>query len=94
MTAAAQLEEIQAAIAEARRAVAAGALIELGGLDAAVAEACEAAQAAPQDERAALARGLAALAEALDQLAAEITRQREAALRQRANDAYGQEGPR
>ena len=94
MTAAAQLEEIQAAIAEARRAVAAGALIELGGLDAAVAEACEAAQAAPQDERAALARGLAAVAEALDQLAAEITHQREAALRQRANDAYGQEGPR
>ncbi len=94
MSAAPRLDDIAAAIAEARSAVAAGALVDLGGLDAAIAALCDAARQAPAAERPALAQGLAALAEALDQLAADITRQREAAQRQRANDAYGQEGPR
>ena len=94
MSAAPQLDEIAAAIAEARSAVAAGALVDLAGLDAAVSVLCDAAREAPAAERPALAQGLAALAEALDNLAADIMRQREAAQRQRANDAYGQEGQR
>lgn len=94
MSADAQLDAIVAAVAEARRAVADGALVEVGGLDAAVAEVCDAARALPADERGAFAGRLVELAEALDGLAADILRQREAAQRQRSNDAYGQEGTR
>jgi hypothetical protein len=94
MSLAARLEEITAAIAEARRAVAAGALVDMSGLDAAISEVCDAARTLPAGEREAFAEGLVALAAALDQLALDIVHQREAAQRQRANDAYGQEGPR
>lgn len=94
MSAAVQLAEITAAIAEARRAVADGALIDVGGLDTAVARVCDGARELPAAERGALAQGLVELAEALDHLAADLVRQREAAQRQRANDAYGQEGSR
>jgi hypothetical protein len=90
----ARLDEVVATVATARRTVAEGALVELSGLDAAVAEICEAAPGLPVEERGAFARGLATLAAELDQLAADLVRQREAALRQRANDAYAQEGPR
>ncbi len=94
MSAAARFEEIAAAIAEARRAVAAGALVDMSGLDAAIGEICDAARTLSAAEREAFAQSLAALAAALDELALDIVRQREAAQRQRANDAYGQEGPR
>ncbi|HUC67241.1 MAG TPA: hypothetical protein VMA53_17505 [Stellaceae bacterium] len=94
MSVAARLEEITAAIAEARRAVAAGALVDMSGLDAAIGEICDAARTLPAAERDAFAERLVALAAALDQLALDIVHQREAAQRQRANDAYGQEGPR
>jgi hypothetical protein len=94
MSIAARLDEITAAITEARRAVAAGALVDMSGLDAAIGEVCDAARALPAAERDAVAESLVALAAALDQLALDIVRQREAAQRQRANDAYGQEGPR
>lgn len=92
MSAERQIEEIIAAIAKARHAVAEGVFIEVSGLDAAVAAVCDAAPGLPSEERGAFAKRLSELAEALDQLAADIVRQSEAAQRQRANDAYGQEG--
>jgi hypothetical protein len=94
MSAERQLQEIIAAIAEARRAVAEGVFVEVSGLDAAVAAVCEAAPGLPVEERGAFAKRLSELAEALDELAADIVRQSEAAQRQRAKDAYGQEGRR
>jgi hypothetical protein len=82
------LTEIAEAVAAARHAVADGALIEISGLDGAVTELCGAAESVPATERGAFAQGLAALADALDQLAAEIARQGEAARRRQAADAY------
>ncbi|MGO8920493.1 MAG: hypothetical protein ACLQJR_31750 [Stellaceae bacterium] len=90
----ARLAEITAAVAEQRRALADGALIDVAGLDAAVSELCEAAPSLPAAERPGFARALAALAAALDELAADLSRQNEATHRQRANDAYGPEGTR
>jgi hypothetical protein len=84
----AQLAEIREAIAAARRAVAEGALIEISGLDGAMIEVCGAAENVPAAERGALAHGLATLADALDQLAADIARQGEAARRRQATHAY------
>jgi hypothetical protein len=87
-----ELAEIADAVAAARRAVADGAVIEIEGLDRAVAQICDAAQTAPVDERASLAEDLVALADALDRLAADIVRQSEAAERRRAGAAYGDGG--
>jgi hypothetical protein len=86
------LAEIHETIAEARRAVANGALIELVGLDAAVGRICEAARALPAAERPAIADQLEALARALDVLALDIARQRDAAQRMRAAGAYPKDG--
>jgi hypothetical protein len=83
-----QLTEIAAAVAAAREAVADGALIEIRGLDGAVSEICAAAECIPAAERGGFAEGLAALADALDRLAADIARQGEAARRRQAADAY------
>jgi hypothetical protein len=94
VSAASDLQDIIAAVAEARRAVAEGAIVEVSGLDKAVGAVCDAARALPAAERGAFAERLTALADALDLLAADIVRQSEAAQRQRANDAYGQEGIR
>jgi hypothetical protein len=88
----AALAEINATIAEARRAVAEGSLIELVGLDAAVGRICEAARALPAAERPAIAEQLDALAGALDVLALDIARQRDAAQRMRAAGAYPKDG--
>jgi uncharacterized membrane-anchored protein len=92
MTAQRRLGEVAAAVAEARRAVAEGAHIEVSGLDAAVEQICAGAQDVPAAERSAFMRELGELADALDQLAAEITRQSEAAQRRRATDAYDSGG--
>ncbi len=89
-----RLAEITTAVAEARRALAEGALVDIAGLDAAVTELCEAAPGLPAAERRDFAGGLAALAAALDQLAVELVRQGDASQRRRANDAYGPEGSR
>jgi hypothetical protein len=88
MTPQAQAAELAAAVAAARHAVAAGALIEISGLDSAVAQMCRTAESVPAAARGAFAEELAALATALEQLATEIARQSEAAQRQRAADAY------
>lgn len=87
-----QIEDIIVTIAEARRAVAEGVFVEVSGLDTAVAAVCETARGLPAEERGACARRLSELAAALDQLATDIAQQSEAAQRQRAKDAYGQEG--
>jgi hypothetical protein len=89
MSAQSQLAAIADAVAEARRAAAEGAIVEVTGLDAAVEQLCLAAKDAAPEERPALLRDLGALAAALDGLAAELARQREAAQRQRAIEAYG-----
>ena len=91
-TAQAALAEINETIAEARRAVAEGTLIELVGLNDAVSRICEAAHALPQAERRAIAEQLCALARGLDDLAGDIARQRDATQRVRAADAYGKDG--
>ena len=90
-TARTALTEIHETIAEARRAVAEGALLELVGLDAAVTRICEAAYALPATERPGIAEQLDALAGALDVLAGDIARQRDAAQRCRAAGAYGKD---
>lgn len=90
----ARLAEIGAAVAAQRRALAEGAEIDVEGLDAAVSRLCEDVPALPAAERAGFSQALAELAVALDELAADLTRQRDAAQRRRAQDAYGPEGPR
>ena len=89
MSLAAELAEIETAVAAARRAGAEGDAVALDGLDAAVAQACDAARALPAGERQAVADALVRLADALDGLANDIARQAEAARRRRAADAYG-----
>jgi hypothetical protein len=90
----ARLAAIAAAVVEARRALAEGALVDVAGLDAAVTELCQAAPSLSASARPDFARALAELADALDGLADDITRQSAAAQRRRAIDAYGPEGPR
>jgi hypothetical protein len=87
-----ELAEIAAAIDAARQAVAEGEMIEIDGLDEAVAKVCDGAQKAPAEERAALAQELVALAEALDRLASDMQQQSDAVERRRASSAYGNSG--
>lgn len=89
-----RLAEITDAVAEARRALAEGAFVDVAGLDVAVTELCEAVPSLTADDKPDFARALAALADALDALAADLTRQSASAQRQRALDAYGPERPR
>ena len=84
----AAIGQVTTAIAEARRALAEGAFIELVGLDGAVARICGAAHAVAAEERPVFLARLSALAEALDQLALELANRHGAAQRRRASDAY------
>jgi hypothetical protein len=90
MSVQAQLAEITAAVGAARAAMAAGAEVDLGGLDHAVAELCSAVSGLAAAERSGVAVGFEALAQALDDLAADIARHGAAAQRQRAAEAYGE----
>ncbi|HYM01964.1 MAG TPA: hypothetical protein VET85_03395 [Stellaceae bacterium] len=83
------IAQIAEAIAAARRGLTDGALVDLAGLDTAIAQLCEAAGALSAGERPAVAAALAALAETLDALRSEIAAQGEAAQRRRAAEAYG-----
>jgi hypothetical protein len=83
------LAEIFDAVAEARRAVAEGAQIQLAGLDDAVTRVCDAGRELPPAERGAHAERLKELAQALDLLAKDLARQDAAGLRQQAQSAYG-----
>jgi len=89
MSLATRLTEITTAIAAARAAMAEGAEIDVSGLDRAVAEICEATPGLPATERGGVATAFEALADALDGLAADISRQSAADQRQRAAAAYG-----
>lgn len=85
----AAIVEITAAIAEARRALANGAFVELVGLDGAVARICGEAHAIAVAERPTFLAGLTALAESLDELALDLANRHCASRRRRASDAYG-----
>ncbi len=85
----AAIAEITQAVTAAQRALAEGTLVDLKGLDRAVAHACAAAQAAPAADRPALVADLAALTQGLDRLTADLVRQGEAVRRCRAASAYG-----
>ena len=88
VTPCAAIGEITDAIAEARRALAEGAFVELAGLDGAVARICGAAHAVAAEERPIFLARLTALAESLDQLALELANRNGAAQRRRASEAY------
>jgi hypothetical protein len=96
MTAAtADLELVSATLGTARAAIEAGDLVDMSGLDQAVAELCAATLQLPPRHHGRAARKLARLAEDLSALAQALTTQRdalermaEAEARQRAADAY------
>ncbi|MGH7124678.1 MAG: hypothetical protein ACREFI_09925 [Stellaceae bacterium] len=82
-------------LATARAAIAAGHLVDMSGLDLAVAELCAAAVRLPARHQSRAARKLARLAQDLSALADALTEQRqtlehaaEAEARQRATNAY------
>jgi hypothetical protein len=96
MTAAtADLELVSATLGTARAAIEAGHLVDMSGLDLAVAELCAATLQLPQRHHGRAARKLARIAQDLSALAEALTAQREALermaeaeARQRAADAY------
>jgi hypothetical protein len=91
-------EAATAAIATARAAVAAGAFVDLAGLDRLIGEACEEAKSAPKETRPAAAEELLGLVRELDWLALELASQQQAAFRpepvspERASAAYKDRG--
>jgi hypothetical protein len=92
----ANLALVSDTLSTARVAIAAGHLVDMSGLDLAVAELCAAAVQLPQRHQGRAARKLARLAQDLSALAEALTTQREgleqaaeAEARQRAANAYG-----
>ena len=92
----ANLALVSDTVSTARAAIAAGHLVDMGGLDLAVTELCAAAVQLPPGHQARTARKLARLARDLSALAEALTTQREtleqgaeAEARQRAAGAYG-----
>ncbi len=92
----ANLALVSDTLSTARAAVAAGHLVDMSGLDLAVAELCAAAVQLPPRHQGRAARKLARLAQDLSALAEALTQQREdleraaeAEARQRAAGAYG-----
>lgn len=90
MTPQTELSQVTTAVTEARRALAEGHVVDLAGLESAVAQVCAQASEIPQGERPLFAERLTALADALDLLAADIARFGATAQRRRAADAYGE----
>jgi hypothetical protein len=91
----ANLALVSDTLATARAAIAAGHLVDMSGLDLAVAELCTAAVQLPPKQQGRAARKLARLAQDLSALAEALTTQREdleraaeAEARQRAASAY------
>ena len=94
-TASADLDLVSATLGTARAAIEAGHLVDMSGLDLAVAELCAATLQLPQRHHGRAARKLARLAQDLSALAEALTAQREALervaaaeARQRAAGAY------
>jgi hypothetical protein len=89
MTAAEAILDLAAVVAGVRAAIAEGARVELGGLEAEIGDAMAAAAAAPLCEHGALRTALHHLCGELDRLAAALARRRDAEAQQRARSAYG-----
>lgn len=83
-----QLEELCRAVARSRAALAAGAEIDLTGLDVEVARLAEAANEISPTDREALRRSIDTLHTGLDGLEADLKRQHDAALARQAASAY------
>ena len=89
-----QLDALRRAVENSRAAIAAGAFVELAGLDAEVAHVVDAARTTLLAERPQVLAALAALLGELDGLTVDLCRQRDAALALQAADAYRAEpGP-
>lgn len=89
-----RLQDILAAIGQARAALADGAAVDITGLDAAVGELCDGAREADRAAWPGIATAMGELKAALDALAADLARQNSALHSKRATEAYGAEpGP-
>jgi hypothetical protein len=93
MSAAQRIGALAEALVGISTAAGDGALVDLTGLEAAVTDALETAQAAPASERPVVRTGLAHLIEELDRLVAALARQHHASAQQRAAAAYARGGP-
>ena len=89
MTAAQSIADLAAVVAGVRAAIAEGALVDLGGLEAEVGDAMAAAAAAPLCEHLALRAALVHLVAELNRLAAALTHRHHAEAQRRAASAYG-----
>lgn len=83
-----QLDDLRRTVEDSRAAIAGGAFVELAGFDAQVAHVAAAAGTTPLVERPQVLTALTALLGELDGLAADLRRQRDAALALQAADAY------
>jgi hypothetical protein len=87
-TAAEQLNDLRHAIGRSRRAVAAGAVIELDGLTDEVARIAEVARNASAAERTDVLAAMDGVLREIDGLAIDLQRQHDAGLARLASDAY------
>lgn len=92
MSVAMRIADITAAVAEAHRAAADGAAVNLEGLVAVVEAAMGEAAASPPAQRAALKTALIELVKELDALATALAHQHHADAQRRAVEAYGGTG--
>ncbi len=83
-----KLDDLRRAVEKSRAAIAAGAFVELAGLDTEVAHIVDAAKTTTLAERPQVLAALAALLRELDDLTVDLCRQRDAALALQAADAY------
>ena len=84
-----RLTDLRLAVAASRAAAAAGAAIDLAGLDDAIARSLASAELVSRAERGAILFALDALLAELDGLKAELRRHRDRDAARRAADAYG-----
>jgi hypothetical protein len=88
-----QIADLVVALAEARASLAAGNLVDLGGLDGVVERAMAAAKAVLPDNRTPILAALAGLVQELEHLSLELVRQHHADAQRRAAAAYGEHKP-
>lgn len=86
-----RLQDILAAIGQARASLAEGDTVDITGLDGAIAELCDGARQADRGAWPGIAAAMGELKAALDALAADLTRQNSALHLKRATAAYGAE---
>ena len=83
-----QLDDLRRTIGDSRTLITEGTIVELTGLDAEVARIADAARTTLLADRPQVLTALEALLRELDGLAADLCRQRDAALAQQAAGAY------